>query len=671
LKIPLNWALVAVTSGALATALTAAAAFPTAGAASTPLNHPDPDSGGPPRARVWTTTPDGALRLADGGTVAFRRAAPTVPTAPTALTPVIVTVEPARTYQTMDGFGASLTDSSAAVLYRLDRATRDRVLRRLFHPHHGNGLSYLRQPMGASDFVAERHYTYDDLPPGHTDYGMSRFSIAHDERQILPLLRRARELNPQLRILASPWSPPAWMKTGGSLIGGRLIDDPRIYRAYALYFVKFLQAYARAGVPVDAVTVQNEPQNRKPKGYPGMDLPVAQQKKLIQALGPALRAAGLRTRILAYDHNWAVHPDDVAATPPGQDPEVNYAADVLADPATSRWVAGTAYHCYFADPSPQSALRKRFPDKDIYFTECSGIRSKVPAQTFSDTLKWHARNLIVGTTRNWARTVVNWNLALDPAGGPHLGGCDVCTGVVTVGPGSTVETNAEYYTLGHASRFVRPGAVRIASTSFGTTGWNGQLMSVGFRNPDGSTALIVHNQNDDPRSAVVSVGAYSFEYRLPGGALTTFTWLRSRALDDDARPLDPLGFAATAAPAAPADPCCSADVAASAVDDDASTRWATGAAQAPGQYLQVDLGHVRHVSRLVLDAGASTGDFPRRYTVSVSRDGRHWHGPVATGAGSGQLTTIRLPSSAVRHVRVTLTAASPSWWAVADVRAYR
>jgi glucosylceramidase len=460
------------------------------------------------------------------------------------------------------------------------------------------------------------------------------------------------------------------MKTNNSLIGGRLIDDARIYQAYAQYFVKFIQAYARAGVPVDAVSVQNEPQNRTPKGYPGTDLPVAQAKKVIAALGPALRKAGLRTKILGFDHNWAVHPDDIAAMPPGQSPEVNYAADLLADPATARWISGTAYHCYFGDPAAQTALHDRFPNKDVYFTECSGIRSTDPSKTFADTVKWHSRNLIIGTTRNWAKTVVTWNLALDPAGGPHVGGCDTCTGVLTVGPGQTMQTNAEYYTLGHASRFVKPGAVRIASTSFGTTGWNGQIMDVAFRNPDGSTALVVHNQNDEPRSFAVSVGAYAFTYTLPGGALATFTWPRSVLLERGLGKRVPVSTA-VAHPAGPSDPCCAGDVAANAADDDASTRWSSGAAQSAGQYLQVDLGRRTPVSRLVLDTGASTGDYPRGYSVSVSDDGTKWSQPVATGAGTGQLTTVDLGHRATRYVRVTLTAASGNWWSVADVRAYR
>ena len=217
---------------------------------------------------MWVTTPDGALKLSNRGSAEFR---------PGGSQNLTISVDPSRSYQTMDGFGASITDSSAHVLYRLDRRNRDATMRRLFSPSDGDGLSFLRQPMGASDFVAGDFYTYDDLPAGKTDYDMRHFSIAHDRAQILPLLRQALELNPRLKVIGSPWSPPAWMKTNGSLIGGRLIDDPRIYTAYARYFVEFVKAYEHAGVPVYAITVQNEPQNRNPSGYPGMDLPVAQE----------------------------------------------------------------------------------------------------------------------------------------------------------------------------------------------------------------------------------------------------------------------------------------------------------------------------------------------------------------------------------------------------------
>jgi glucosylceramidase len=401
--------------------------------------------------------------------------------------------------------------------------------------------------------------------------------------------------------------------------------------------------------------LQNEPQNRRPSGYPGMDLPVAQEAKVIEALGPRLRRARLRTKILGYDHNWSEHPNDIASTPPGEDPETEYPTKLLQSGA-GRWLAGTAFHCYSGDPIRQTELQRAFPDKGIWFTECSGSHgaSDPPAQVFSDTLKWHARNLVLGVTRNWGKTVVNWNLALDPSGGPHNGGCDTCTGVVTVGPGDAVTPNAEYYTLGHLARFVRPGAVRIASTSFGTTGWNGQIMDAAFRNRDGSTALVVHNENDDPRSFAVTQGGSTFDYTLPGGALATFTWPASRTLEDGRTLL-----AATAS-----------GEAAMAVDDDATTRWSSGAAQAPGQSLQVDLGRVQRVRRVVLDTGADVGDFPRGFSLRTSVDGTDWR-EAASGAGEGQLTTIDIPATAARFLRVVQTATAPQWWSVADLRVYR
>ncbi len=316
-----------------------------------------------------------------------------------------------------------------------------------------------------------------------------------------------------------------------------------------------------------------------------------------------------------------------------------------------------------------SELHKQFPTKAIYFTECSGSQSSDPANTFSDTLKWHARNLIIGSPRNWAKTVINWNVALDPSGGPHVGGCGTCTGILTVGPGDAITPNAEYYTLGSLSRFVSPGAVRIASTSFGTTGWNGQVMDVAFRNPDGSTVLVAHNENDSPQKVGIREGNRGFTYTLPGGSLATFTWPRSAGGRPALRQIDPTGWTATANPPAPSDPCCQGDVAGNAVDDDASTRYSSGTGQASGQYLQVDLGRLRSLRQIVFDTGVSTGDYPRGYTVTVSRDGRRWS-PAASGQGSGQLTSVPLSGAPVRFVRMTLTASSSSWWSVADVRAY-
>ncbi|MGW4111373.1 discoidin domain-containing protein [Actinosynnema sp. NPDC004786] len=613
-------------------------------------------AGGPdvPRARVWVTTADRAELLAERPPVAFGTTPSPHPT---------IVVDPDRAFQTVDGFGASITDSSAAVLNGLAPDVRAKTLRDLFDPVHGIGVSFLRQPIGSSDFTAEaEHYTHDDVPPGQTDFPLRHFDIDHDRRTVLPLLREAKRLNPALKVMATPWSPPAWMKTTDSLVGGRLKDDPAVHDAYARYLVKFVQAYTAAGVPIDFLSVQNEPQNRTPDAYPGTDMPVAQQLAVIEALGPKLRLASPRTKILAYDHNWATHPNDVAATPPGSSPETDYPYQVLRGRA-ARWVAGTAFHCYYGDPSAQTALRDAFPAKGIWFTECSGSKGAQdpPAKVFRDTLTWHARNVVIGTTRNWARSAVNWNIALDSAGGPHNGGCGTCTGLVTAHPDGSVTTDAEYYTIGHLAKFVKPGARRIASTSFGTTGWNGQVMDVAFRNPDGSTALVAHNQNDDPRTFAVNVGDRTFEYTLPGGALATFTWPAHRAFDDRHDPVPLTRATATASPAG--------EGAALAVDGDASTRWSSGQGQAPGQYLQVDLGAREHFRRVAVDSGGHLGDHARGWRLSASDDGTTWR-TLASGTGVGQLTTIDVRRTGARHLRITSTGSSGSWWSIADVRLY-
>src|SRR3954470_16169643 len=269
-----------------------------------------------PGVRAWLTTGDQASLLAEQPPAAFGAPDPSVPT---------IAVDPTRSYQGIEGLGASITDSSAHLLAR--SPDRDAIMRSLFDPRTGLGLSYLRQPMGASDFVAGPHYTYDDVPPGHTDFGLRHFSIAHDRAEILPLLRQALRLNPSLRIMATPWSPPAWMKTNDSLVGGRLIDDPRVYRALTRYFVKFVKAYQRAGVPIDALTLQNEPQNRFPNAYPGMDLRDNEEARLVELLGPALRRAGLHVKLLGYDHNWSLHPNDVG--PPDDPANAHYAESLL------------------------------------------------------------------------------------------------------------------------------------------------------------------------------------------------------------------------------------------------------------------------------------------------------------------------------------------------------
>ena len=479
----------------------AAVVMPTTHAATAaPPSQPLPPN--PTTVHEWLTTP--------GVTTPTDTQLPLLNTV--TATPVAVHVDPNVRYQSVSGVGAAITDSAAHVLYGLTPDNRDQVMRNLFDPKTGAGLSFLRQPIGASDFVAGPDYSYDDVPAGQTDYQMRQFTIAHDQAQILPLLRQAKKINPKIQIVASPWSPPAWMKTGGSMIDGKLIDDPRIYRAYALYLVKFIQAYQQAGVPVDYLTVQNEPQALERKNYPGTDLPWVQEAKVISALGPAIRAAGLRTKILAYDHNWSVHPGDISSYQrANEDPQPNYPYDLLGTDA-SEWIAGTAYHCYAGNSTAQTGLKAAFPDKDIFMTECEGGSSST----------------VIGVMQNWGRASIDWNIALDENHSPHLGGCGSCNGTVTVNSVTKAVTyNDQYRDLSHFGRFVPGGAVHIASTvdsTFGTP--KPTLTTVAFTNPDHSTVLVALNNGATAQDFTVVYGTHSFVTSLPAGSTVTFQWGR-------------------------------------------------------------------------------------------------------------------------------------------------
>ena len=452
----------------------------------------------PHRVQAYLTTPDRTKLLSREPDLRWRPAAE-VGVAPDVTATPAIRVDPSRAYQSMLGFGAALTDASAWVIWReLPPARRDSLLRDLFGPEPGAGFSFVRLDMGASDF-AQHQYSYDDTPAGVSDPGLSHFSIAPDTGETIPILERALEINPRLSIMASPWSAPAWMKTTGSMIKGTLRPDA--YAAYADYFKRFVDAYAARGIPIYAVTVQNEP-HYEPADYPGMRLdPSARARFIGRHLGPLFARTRTPTRIFDWDHNW----DD-----PGSP------LAVLADTVARRYVAGVAWHCYAGDVSAQGPVHDAFPDKDAYLTECSGGDW---APKFADDLAWMVSNLIVGSTRNWARGVLMWNLALDERHGPHTGGCGDCRGVVTIDSRTgAITRNEEYYALAHASRFVRPGARRIESTVVP------RLDNVAFQNEDGSRALIVLNADTAARDFTVREGARAFSYALPPGAVVTFRW---------------------------------------------------------------------------------------------------------------------------------------------------
>ena len=413
--------------------------------------------------------------------------------------PTTIVVDDSKPYQAIVGFGAALTDASAWLIqHKLTIVQRDSLLRDLFGTDGGAGFSFVRVDMGASDF-ALRQYSYDDVPAGESDPTLAHFSIAPDTAETIPILTRALAINPQLKVMASPWSAPAWMKTSGSLIKGTLRPDA--YDAYAEYFRRFINAYGERGVPIYAITVQNEP-HFEPDNYPGMRLdPAARARFVGQHLGPLFAQSGVRTLILDWDHNW-----DEPKSP----------LTVLADSSARRYIAGVAWHCYGGDVSAQIAVHDAHPDKDTYFTECSGGEW---APKFADNLVWTVRTLVVNSTRNWARGVLLWNLALDEHHGPHLGGCGDCRGVVTIDSRTgAITKNEEYYSLAHAGRFVHPGARRIASNNID------RLDNVAFRNPDGSRVLIVVNSDTASRAFDVREGARAFSYVAPPSAVITFRW---------------------------------------------------------------------------------------------------------------------------------------------------
>ncbi|HEU4996063.1 MAG TPA: glycoside hydrolase family 30 beta sandwich domain-containing protein [Gemmatimonadaceae bacterium] len=413
---------------------------------------------------------------------------------------ITIDLDPSRDFQEMVGFGAALTDASAWLMqHRLSGTQREALLQDLFSTSSGGaGFSFTRLDMGASDFSL-RHYSYDDMPVGATDPSLAHFSIDADRAETIPILKRALAINPALAVMASPWSAPAWMKTTGSMIKGTL--RPEAYGPFAEYFRRFIEAYASEGIPMYAITVQNEP-HYEPNDYPGMRLDPATRAKFIgQYLGPLFQRSGIRTRILDWDHNW-----DEPASP----------LAVLGDSVARRFVAGVAWHCYGGDVAAQGTVRDAHPDKDVYFTECSGGNW---APKFSDNLVWTVQKLIVGGTRNWARGVLMWNLALDEQHGPHSGGCGDCRGVVTIAGDGSVTRNEEYYALAHASRFVRRGARRVASSDA-----TGGIENVAFRNPDGSLAAIIVNTNATGTSFAVRSRTGSYRYTLPGASVATLVW---------------------------------------------------------------------------------------------------------------------------------------------------
>ena len=448
----------------------------------------------PAPAEMWLTTADETQKLSPQ---------PPQGTAGPATGNETVTIDTTKHFQKMHGFGAAMTDASALLISNLPDDKRNAIMTELFgRGPNGLGLSFTRLTVGASDFSTS-DYSYDDTPGNVPDPELRYFSIDPAKKYVLPRVREALAINPDLLVMISPWSPPAWMKTTKSLIQGQLV--PQYYPAFANYLARTVEGFGREGVPVSMITIQNEP-DFEPDSYPGMRVNSPDRAVIIgRYVGPTFRSRGLKTKILDYDHNW-------------DNPEMPLT--VLNDPVARQYVSGVAWHCYEGDVPAQSPVHDAYPEKDAWLTECSGGEW---TPKFGEVLGWMTDKLIIGASNNWSRGTLLWNLALDPKHGPHTGGCADCRGVVTIDPATgAITRNVEYYVLGHASRFVLPGAFRVAATSQG-----GGVEAAAFLNPDGSRVAILYRKSGEGQ-LTLALDKERYTLALPTGSVATLRWSARR-----------------------------------------------------------------------------------------------------------------------------------------------
>jgi len=421
--------------------------------------------------------------------------------------PLSITIDPNTAYQEMDGFGAAVTGSSAYLFQNMNTADRTSMYEDLF-TSKGINLSTIRHTIGASDFSVDENgypssYTYDDTKEA-IDYSLKDFSIEKD-RKVIKSLQEILAVKQDMKIIGTPWTAPAWMKFGEKTLNGWYLDytNDKVYEAYADYFVRYIQAYQNNGFNISSITLQNEPEFTS-ENYPSMSMGAEEQARFIgQYLGPAFQAHNIKTKIIGYDHNWHGAGDYINSLSQ---------TDIATD-----YLDGFAFHCYEGEPAAMSQVHESYPTKQIYLTECSSGKW---SESFADNFSWQMSNLIIGGPRNWAKSVLMWNIALDENNGPTNGGCNNCTGLLTIDQATgNIEKNAEYYALGHASKFVQAEAARIYSTNF-----PGALETVAYQNPDKSIVLIALNQSNEKKSFQVNFEGKFFTYSIPNKSAVTFSW---------------------------------------------------------------------------------------------------------------------------------------------------
>ncbi|HSB92810.1 MAG TPA: glycoside hydrolase family 30 beta sandwich domain-containing protein [Flavitalea sp.] len=440
-------------------------------------------------AEVWLTDP--------GASVLFKKQASTTEfTGGKDDSANTITVDASQSFQIIDGFGYCLTGGSAMLLSQMNSSNRATLLKELFDTTGNSiGISYLRVSIGASD-LDDHVFSYNDLPPGQTDINQDKFSIAEDKKFLIPILKEIVAINPAIKIMGSPWSPPAWMKTNDSTKGGSL--KPEYYDSYVKYFVKYIQGMKAEGIAIDAITVQNEPLH--PGNNPSLLMPAVEQAMFIKkSLGPAFKAALIRTKIIIYDHN-ADRPD--------------YPISILSDADAAQYIDGSAFHLYGGTIDSLMKVHNAFPQKNLYFTEqWIGQPGNLPVD-----LVWNTKNIVIGAVRNWCKVSLQWNLAANSKWEPHTpGGCTECLGAITIDSNNVVR-NPAYYVMAHPAKFVRPGSVRIASTEIDS------LPNAAFKTPDGKKVLIVLNEGTGTKHFNIAENDKIMSTTLNGGAVATYIW---------------------------------------------------------------------------------------------------------------------------------------------------
>ncbi len=437
----------------------------------------------------WLTKGDQSVKLQkQPGILAFGNSVNNYPS---------IEIDGSKTFQSIDGFGFTLTGGSAKVINSLSAGKKQELLQDLFGVQENSiSISYLRISIGASD-LSESVFSYNDLPEGHSDEALSQFSLAPDKTDLIPLLKEILSIQPTLKIMGSPWSPPVWMKDNNSSVGGSL--QPKYYGVYAQYFVRYIQEMKAEGIEIDAITPQNEPLH--PGNNPSLSMSASQQTDFIKNhLGPAFQAANLETRIIIYDHNC-------------DKPE--YPISVLNDAGAKAFISGSAFHLYAGDISALSAVHNAHPDRDVYFTE-----QYTPSDgSFQGDLKWHLKNVLIGSMRNWSKTALEWNLANNASFGPHTpGGCTTCKGAITINGSSSFAKNVGYYIIGHASKFVPTGSTRIESTL------TGNLFNVAFSTPAGKRVLLVENDGNSLEIFNIKYNGKWVTTSLDAGSVGSYIW---------------------------------------------------------------------------------------------------------------------------------------------------